>query len=245
VLGDDVARLLVRCRYLGLGEVECLEHRYPAVAIAIGGVALQRLDEELGEACLVALAARSRPGDDDAARPGERLQERTAGTGGVDEHHALRREPVEEQRIILGRQVGTDKVERGALSIEGAVADEDDEDLIVRPGARREVSEGLADVLPRRAGSRRRAVGRRLGRQRQDVGVGDAHLLRRVDDCRRPLLELRGVLVRSADTGDYDEVGVLRGSDASGGEREQQRPRQVTRHVRCQAPRHASPRLRR
>ena len=92
VLGQDVALLLVGGLDLGGGVIERLEHRHAAVAIAVGGVVVERLDEVLGEARLVALAAGLGRGDDGPRRPGQRLQKRAARARGVDEDDLLRRE---------------------------------------------------------------------------------------------------------------------------------------------------------
>jgi hypothetical protein len=86
--------------------------------------------------------------------------------------------------------------------------DQQDDDALGRPGARREVGERFLDAVTR--GPRVGEVG--------DVGLGDGVLLLRgVDEAGRPLLELLRVLLVARDAGDDEQVRLL----SEGGRRTQ------------------------
>ena len=136
VLGEQQPFLLKGLRHLRLRVLERLGDRDVAVAIAVGGVVAERGDEELGELRLVALAAGLGRGDDHAAGRGDRRQERAARAAGVDEGDALRRQLGEQLRPVGDGQIGPGQVERRLRAVEAAVADEQDDDGVVRLDAR-------------------------------------------------------------------------------------------------------------
>jgi len=106
----------------------------------------------------------------------------------------LRRETGEQLGIIGCREVGPRKIERRDTAVEAAVADQQDEDRVVRPGASGDVGDRLLNALLRGAPIR----------EQRDVRFGDGVLLLRgVDERRGPLLEFLRVLLVARDAGDY------------------------------------------
>ena len=80
------------------------------------------------------------------------------------------------------------------------MANQQDDDAFVRPGARREVGERLLDAFARRP-----FVG-----EIDDVGIRDGVLLLRgVDEARRLLLKLRRMLLVARHAGDHEQVRLL------------------------------------
>ena len=207
---------LVRRGHLRLRVVERFEHRHAAVAVAIGGVAVERLDEEAREPRLVAFAAGLGRGDDGARRAGQRREERAARARGVDERDALGRQLVEQLRVVAGGQIGTGQVEGGAgrRSCRGRSAGRTTSSFGFARAARSAKALVTFSRVERRlcAPDRARPFGE-IG----DVGVGDAALLRRVDDRGRPFVELRRVLLVAGDAGDDEQVHVLRGGRTRSG----------------------------
>ncbi len=128
VLGQDLTVLLVR-RHRALPRPrERLEDGDPAVLVEVGLGRRQRLDEELREAGLVALAVAPGCRDDDAVAPRQGAEERAAGAGRVHERHGLRAEPVEQLPKLGGREVAARQVELRLARSGGSVPDQHDED---------------------------------------------------------------------------------------------------------------------
>src|SRR5262245_64794587 len=85
-----------------------------------------------GEACGVLLLPAASRSDDDAPRPGERFDEFAAGAGHVYDDDLARGQTLDQLGVIGGGQIiPPAKIDRRVLSVEAAVADEEDEDLVV------------------------------------------------------------------------------------------------------------------
>ena len=117
---------------------------------------LEGLDEVVGKHRVEPLRHRVGGGDDDAAVAGQALDERKARRRGVDDHDAAG-EPGDELGPLRRLQIGADEVELGVDAIEGAVADEHDEEQVVARHGAADGREVLPDVGGGGRGSTRRS----------------------------------------------------------------------------------------
>ena len=126
VLGRQQPLAHVRRGHRLLREVERFEDRDLAVAIAVGRLGGERVDERSAEERRVLLVAGARRGDDHAAGARQRLDERSAGARRVHEHHALRRAASRAAARSPAAPCRARQVELRDLRREGPVPEEHD-----------------------------------------------------------------------------------------------------------------------
>src|SRR5262245_701096 len=131
------------------------------------------------------------------------------------------------------------------------MADQEDENLVVRLDARGEVRECLRDILLGRTALHPTPV---LVRGLSEVGqirVRDPDLLAGVENRRCPLVKLLGMLLVAANADDDEDMRVLSRSDTREAKQEEQTPQDASRNrsrlgsPRATARAHANPCLRR
>ena len=184
VLGEDVAALLVGRLDLGLGVVERFEHRHAAVAVAIGAVALQRFDEERRRS---AVSLRSPPVlvAVTIVRPGPASTDRNAPLelAVLTKTTRCSLKLVEQRLVVVRRQVGARQVERRLRpsKLPWPMSSTKTSSLALARAAMS--ANALATFSRVERPLHPRGVELGLLAEVGDVGVGDAVLLRRVDDA--------------------------------------------------------------
>ena len=237
---------LVDPGHLGDGVLERLEHRDAVIPVLVRlpRALRERGDEMAPEDGLVPLPAAAGRGDHRPPFAGEGGDEAAARRGGVDERDPLRLQPLEQQIVVFGGQVAPRQIEPRLAVLIAAVPDQQNQHVVVRLGPLRDVRHRRFDVLARRPAVHpvRVDVGL-LGQPDHIVGGQLVPLGRRVDQRRRPPVELLRIGGIAAETGDDENVGLLGGGRArqrEQGQRGRQRPPEAGK-----TPGHASPRARR
>jgi hypothetical protein len=150
------------------------------------------------------LGAIARRRHDRAPRRRQLLDERPAGARGVHEDDLLRRQLLQ-LRVEVGRaHIGAGEVELGVAAVKAAVADQRDEDEVVRTGGLREGVEGLGNLLARRLAGDVLVPLRGSVDQVDETFRRDAKSLRRIGERRTPLVK-RLAMFRVTGEADDDE----------------------------------------
>ena len=204
-LGRQLALLLEPLPHAVAGERERLPQRDPAVLVGVGAGLVERADEVFGEDRLELLRGRVGGRQHHAAAAGKLLQKRKAGAGRVDEDEPPRQQ-FQEIGPVGRRQIGTDEIEFRVVAVErGAVADEQNQQLIVFGQALPQIGNDALHVLASRF---EHALAFLLGQYPHVVRrIAELVAQRRHERCPPPIVFLR-VGVAAGRAGDHDRISV-------------------------------------